>query len=103
MRDTVAASHPTDAEGVPTDADLVGAASVMCLVLALSHLYVGRYPIALAELAGFALGAVAFFWSYGPYLAVLESRAPVEPDTKPVIEPDAVNLARIYYPNRTLD
>src|SRR5215468_6586727 len=35
---------------------LVGAASVICLVLALSHLYVGRYRIALSELAGFALG-----------------------------------------------
>jgi Na+/proline symporter len=66
---------------------LVGAASVMCLVLALSHLYVGHTQAALVELAGFALGAGVFFWAYGPYLARLESRAPVEPDTKPTPSP----------------
>ncbi len=66
---------------------LVGAASVMFLVLALSHLYVGQYQTAGAELVGFALGAVAFFWSYGPYLALLEARAPVEADARAVSAP----------------
>ncbi|MBI1917852.1 MAG: hypothetical protein HYS12_24420 [Planctomycetes bacterium] len=66
---------------------LVGAAAVMCLVLALSHLYVGHYQAALAELAGFILGASAFFWSYGPYLARLEARAPVEADARAVPAP----------------
>jgi hypothetical protein len=55
---------------------LVGAGSVMLLVLALSHLYVAHYATALGEMAGCALAGGVFLKSYGPYLDRLERRAP---------------------------
>jgi hypothetical protein len=57
---------------------LLGAGSVMLLVLALSHLYVGFFAAAFGELAGCALAGGIFFTSYGPYLDRLERRAPLE-------------------------
>lgn len=60
---------------------LLGAASVMLLVIGASGLYVGRFTPALAELAGFILGSGIFLKSYGPYLARLEKRAPMDSDT----------------------
>ncbi len=58
---------------------VLGAGGVMLLVLALSHLYVGAYGIALGELVGSALAGGLFLKSYGPYLDRLERRAPPEP------------------------
>ncbi len=55
---------------------VVGAAAVMLLVLAMTELYVGRYGVALVELAGAVGAGVAFWKSYGPYLDRLERRAP---------------------------
>src|SRR5262245_10215473 len=58
---------------------VLGAGAVMLLVVALSHLYVGVYPLALGELAACAVAGGAFLKAYGPYLDRLERRAPPEP------------------------
>jgi hypothetical protein len=58
---------------------LLGAGSVLLLILALSQLYVGRYGAAAGELIGCVLGGPVFLRSYGPYLTRLEQRAPPEP------------------------
>jgi hypothetical protein len=63
---------------------LLGAASVMLMVVGLSILYVGCYGSGLGLLAGFALGTTAFFRAYGPYLTRLERRAP--PQMSPDLE-----------------
>lgn len=55
---------------------LLGAASVMSMVLAISLLYVGQFTWGICLLVGFGLGAMVFFKWYGPYLDSLERRAP---------------------------
>lgn len=55
---------------------LLGAGSVMLMVLGLSYGYVGCYGLAAVLVAGFALGIGLFSRYYGPYLRRLEARAP---------------------------
>jgi solute:Na+ symporter, SSS family len=59
---------------------LLGAASVMLMVVGLSYLYVGGLGPGLACLSAFAVGAAAFLRTYGPYLDRLERWAPRQPD-----------------------
>jgi hypothetical protein len=71
---------------------LLGAGSVLLLILALSQLYVGRYGAAAGELIGCALGGAVFLRSYGPYLTRLEQRAPPEP--RPGLPSEALPQAK---------
>jgi SSS family solute:Na+ symporter len=72
---------------------LLGAVSVMLMVVGLSFLYVGRYGSGLGLLAGFALGTIIFFRLYGPYLSFLEQRAPPRsPSPAPVLPAEAHTL-----------
>jgi len=57
---------------------LLGAGSIMAMVVGLSHLYVGKYPVGLVELAAFLIGIVVFFLSYGKYLDALERWDPAQ-------------------------
>jgi hypothetical protein len=66
---------------------ILGAGSVMLLVLALSHLYVAAYGTALGEVLASALAGGIFLKSYARYLDRLERRAP--PDIAEQ-RPDAV-------------
>jgi hypothetical protein len=64
---------------------LLGAVSVMLMVVGLSLLYVGRYGSGLGILVSFALGTLMFFRLYGPYLGFLEQRAPPTSPSSPSV------------------
>ncbi|GMU21874.1 MAG: hypothetical protein AMXMBFR13_19620 [Phycisphaerae bacterium] len=70
---------------------VLGWVAIVLMTLGLSHLYIGRYGLAMAELAGFVLGGVVFFASYGPFLTLLErwTEAPQSAPIAPVQAADA--------------
>jgi hypothetical protein len=84
MRDTRTTAHDEAGSGFGLIVGglllaLLGAGSIMLMVLGASFLYVGRYGHAAGLLAGFVAGGIVFFRTYGRYLARLEARVPMEP------------------------
>jgi hypothetical protein len=80
---------------------MLGAVSVMLLVIGCSYLYVGEYGYAFGVLAVCAGTAIGFFQTYGPYLTQLEKWAP--PRVSSATADTSVNNERDKAPTDAVD